>query len=122
MAYFLYEKNINLLPKKFYSALHKLKNNNDITITRSDKGQNIVILHTADYIEKCNNLLSDNTTYTKLRNNPLNNSFNTFNKKLKSLCKDFPNLHTSLKAQMSNLSQFYGIPKLHKPNITSPYV
>src|SRR5678815_5048420 len=69
-----------------------------------------------DYISKCNFLLNDNTKFTLLNKNPLQNSHNMFNPKLKHITKDFPNLLFDLKPRLPRLSQFYGIPKIHKQN------
>lgn len=48
-----------------------LKRNNNLHITKSDKGNNIVIMNKDDYISKCESMLSDELTYKKLTSNPL---------------------------------------------------
>lgn len=54
----------------FQLNLQQICARNDIVIRPADKGGGIVILNKGDNLEEINRLLSDNTTYTKLTNNP----------------------------------------------------
>lgn len=51
---------------KPYTALQQLHNNEDITIFRSDKGKNILILNTSNHLNKAKTLLSDKQTYQEI--------------------------------------------------------
>ncbi|XP_053575130.1 uncharacterized protein LOC128664315 [Bombina bombina] len=51
-------------------ALQKLENNANITIRPSDKGGNVVVLNTDDYVTEAIRQLSDNEVYIKLKENP----------------------------------------------------
>src|SRR5678815_2084840 len=101
-------------PEKFYTALNQLKNNRNIVLSRADKGSNIVILNSSDYITKCKTLLNT-PTYEKLTKNPNSTSQSTFNSTLSTILKNYPHLQ-KLKAYMTNIPQFYRIPKTHKQN------
>lgn len=104
-------------PNRFYQALHNLHQNKDITISRSDKGNNIVIQNTIAYQNKSYALLNDINTYTKLNTNPLKNSQHNFNKSLTQLLPTHKHLISKFKSYLPTISQFYAIPKIHKPNI-----
>ena len=47
------------LPRRFQLALTKLNNNEDIIISKSDKGGKVGVLNTTDCLDKANDLLSD---------------------------------------------------------------
>jgi len=49
-----------------FRALKSLRNNEDIIITKADKGGNCVILQKSDYISKMEDVLNDETKFTKL--------------------------------------------------------
>ncbi|XP_076062448.1 uncharacterized protein LOC143037780 [Oratosquilla oratoria] len=53
------------IPKRFWSALENLGNNDNLMITSADKGGGIVIMNKTDYVRKMYDLLSDTTTYEK---------------------------------------------------------
>lgn len=106
-----------IYPLRFYTTLYNLYHNEEIVISRSDKGNNIVIQNTTDYIEKSHTLLNDQTTYTICNSNPLKNSQTQYNKKLTEILTQKKDLQKTFKAYLPALSQFYAIPKTHKPNI-----
>lgn len=107
----------NSLPDCFYRITKNLKANQNIIISRSDKGNQIVILNKIDYINKSLSLLNDTNTYTHLKTNPLKTSQTQFNKKLKLLFNNHHDLFIKLKSHNSQLAKFYGIPKTHKQDI-----
>jgi len=47
-----------------------LKNNDNIILTRSDKGNITVVLDRNNYVNKINEMLSDNNIYMKVKNDP----------------------------------------------------
>lgn len=107
------------LPHRFQLALTKLKKNNDIIITKSDKGGKVVVLNKADYLDKASDLLSDEATYEKLTKNPLNNASTEFNKKVRNIAKNKKDIKFLEKFKVFNpsLPYFYGLPKIHKENV-----
>ncbi|UYV78915.1 hypothetical protein LAZ67_17000248 [Cordylochernes scorpioides] len=102
-------------------AINLLRQNKDIIIiTPSDKGRNTVIMDTTEYNSKIEQLLQDKEIYEQLSKDPLPNITKEFNKKLNKIIrthklnkKSFENL----KAEEKTLPNFYGLPKIHKPNI-----
>ena len=113
----LQTENIDNFPEKFHRALVNLRKNNSIIISRADKGNKIVIMNTHQYNSKCINLLNDTNTYQTLTNNPHKQSQQTFNNSLQQILKEYPTIHKNNKAYMTQIPQFYGVPKTHKPNV-----
>src|SRR5437868_346874 len=62
----------------------ELMTNKDILITKADKGNLITIFNKKFYFEKTNELLTDNTTYTLLKDNPLPKLITLSNKLIKN--------------------------------------
>ena len=106
------------IPKRFRTALDSLSKNKDIFITKSDKSNTVVILNKSEYLNKMNNLLSDSTTYEKLHSSPLKRLASEFNKKVRDLLHNIPNLEAKQFIQINpKLPYIYGLPKTHKENI-----
>ncbi|XP_076069970.1 uncharacterized protein LOC143041797 [Oratosquilla oratoria] len=103
-------------PNRFLKALRTLKEDNDLHVTRADKANAVVILNRVDYLSKMHDLLSDETTYVKLRNNPLNIVNTQFNKKMKLLLKGEDVLIKQFSSISPSLPYMYGLIKTHKPN------
>ena len=108
--------NIPNCPRRFTKALSDLKKDENIHITKADKANSIVILNKCDYLEKMNNLLGDETTYTQLQKNPTESVNGNFNKKIKELLGGNHALIKKLCVQSANLPYMYGQIKTHKPN------
>jgi len=93
-----------------------LKNEN-LTLVKADKGETIVILNQADYIEKVNAFLNC-SSFQKIDRDPTNN----YNKILKTNLTICKNIFSSSNENLINMNplapRLYGLPKLHKPNIT----
>ena len=51
-----------------FKVLKKLRNNQDLIITRPDKGNGVVILNRKDYIEMMNDILKDVSKFRMLDN------------------------------------------------------
>ena len=105
-----------MLPKSLYDAMLLLKKNNDIIVTKADKGNKIVIMNRADYIDKMDTIANDNA-YIKLTKNPLKIWQQNYNKKLKTILKNYPDLSKKFSSFLPSLPFIYGLPKIHKPNI-----
>lgn len=58
------------IQKKFYITKNFLKSNDDIIVSRSDKGGSTVIMYREEYINKVKSMLSDTTTYKRLQKDP----------------------------------------------------
>ena len=74
-------------PRRFNKAYSDLKKDENIHITKADKANAVVLLNKNDYLEKMNNLLSDESTYQQLQKNPTETVKSNFNKNIKELLR-----------------------------------
>ena len=95
-------------------SLSELAKDNSVTIKEADKGGAIVLFNTRDYINSCENLLSD--TINDKNEQP--KTLKEFMSKAKNLIS---NLHGTCAVFLKNTlpdqpkpAVFYGIPKIHK--------
>ncbi|XP_050511970.1 uncharacterized protein LOC126888016 [Diabrotica virgifera virgifera] len=99
------------------SISHKIRTH-ELTITKADKGNCLIIMYSKDYINKVENFLSDNTFI------PLNKSpMNKLNTDLKAILSNhstfFEHLQTNPKSFIVKnplIPHLYGLPKIHKLN------
>ena len=54
------------LSKEEFTALQNLSKDNDLIIQKSDKGNSVVIVQRQDYLEKMNDILSDQKKFSKV--------------------------------------------------------
>ena len=108
--------NIPNCPKRFSKAISALKKDDSLHITKADKSSAVVIMNKVDYIEKMENLLSDENTYKTMQRNPLDIVNSQFNKKVKFLLRDRKDLITKFCKLTPTLPYMYGLIKTHKPN------
>lgn len=59
------------LSESFSLCKNFLRNNNDIMVTKADKGQTTVVMNKSAYIHQMNVLLEDQNTYKKLTKDPI---------------------------------------------------
>jgi hypothetical protein len=78
---------INKLNKKQIETIKCLKNNKDLVITFSDKGNRTVVLNKSGYIEKLENVLNDQIIYKVLSKNTIEKITRNLIDLLKSLKK-----------------------------------
>ena len=107
-------RNSNSFPRRLEEALRYLKRNKELIITKADKGGKTVVMDKRVYIQKMNSLLDDENTYKKLTKNPLKNWQTTYNRKLKSILKDYPDQEKRFRAYLPTLPCVYGLSKIHK--------
>ncbi|XP_068224226.1 uncharacterized protein [Palaemon carinicauda] len=69
--------------KRFKKAITELKQDINIKLTKADKSGALIILDKDDYIEKMENLLSDENTYIELRKNSIEFVNSNYNKKVR---------------------------------------
>lgn len=103
------------VPKRFLEVYKSLKNNNNLHITKADKSNALVILDKEDYNGKIYDLLNDRDTYSTLTSDPYERKLRDFNKKIKVLLKNNPDLIKQLSTISSSLPYLYGLVKTHKP-------
>ena len=90
-----------------------------IKIMPADKGGRIVVIDVGAYKRKAMGLLNDNETYERLVSNPLDSCNESSRRKIKQLsqlCQD-KSIFKSFSTTNPSLSYFYGLPKIHKPQI-----
>jgi len=104
--------------KEFIKCKNFLKNNDDIFVTKADKGQVIVVMDKSAYVDQMVKILDDENTYRLVRNNPLRK----ITTKLDNLIKTWSEndiiddiTYRGLKCTNGNLPRCYGLPKIHKP-------
>ena len=103
------------------AALRNLTQNNDIVISRPDKGGGVVILNKLDYIEKINNILNDTSKF-KVSQYQKDDSKKLF-ARLKAILNDAQQRDLLGKEVVNHLlpkgytiPRLYGLPKVHKPD------
>lgn len=103
-------------------ALNTLMKNEDIVITRADKGGNIVILNKKDYVEKVMNILEDPKRFRlcpkqKDLSEEVLKELRSINKKAQSKEEKGYNLCQKLIPVGCTIPRLYGLPKVHKQGV-----
>ena len=104
------------VPQRFVNVYKKLKNNENLHITKADKSNALVILDKQNYNDKMYVLLSDNSTYNSLTSNPLERVISNFNGKIKRIFINKKEYITQFTVRAPSLPYLYGLIKTHKPN------
>ncbi len=100
-------------------ALKDLRHDSSIHILKADKGNATVIMNRTDYDGKVKEILST-STYRKLKNDPTASTERKVTKHLLGLRKSeslSANLYRRLHPSASTCPKFYGLPKIHKPDV-----
>ena len=95
-------------------ALTDLRKDDSIIITKPDKGNGVVIVNKLDYLNKMKLLVSDETKFKKLTQNPTKSREDSLISYLRKLRKDDAAFHKILSCG-STPGVRYGLPKVHKP-------
>ena len=98
-------------------ALKELRNDQNLVISKADKGNTTVVMDKTDYDMRLLTMLEDNTTYQQLQKDPTPNTEKTVNEFVFQLVAD--NKITKiqscrLKSSNGRAPVLYGLPKLHK--------
>jgi len=114
---------LNDADKRGYLILKNLGRNDNLYISKPDKGNGVVILNRSDYINKMNTILNDNTKFVSVDENAykltqrlearLNKTLLTFMKS----DKINKNTYEKLRAVGSSPGKLYGLPKTHKTGV-----
>jgi len=89
-------------------------------ITKPDKGPRVVIVDGNDYIEKLENILSDNTKFKLLNEDPTisrENALTTVLQQMKNEDYLTQQEYKYIKPVGSVPARLYGLPKVHKDNV-----
>ena len=107
-----------------FRALNSLHSNENIVITKPDKGSGVVIPNKNDFIDKMLGILDDPSKFEKL--GPTSSNDNTANiesKLQKCLLELFKedsipkSLYQNIRPTGSQRPKMYGLPKTHKTNV-----
>ncbi|BHF83969.1 hypothetical protein SprV_0902711800 [Sparganum proliferum] len=108
------------IPSAEVKAIKELKRDEEIVIVPADKGRATVVLDKSEYVAKAQQLLNDNQSYKVIDSDPMKALVGEINKSLNQMRnekaiseKDW----RQMKPQDAALARFYGLPKIHKPNV-----
>lgn len=108
------------LKKHYQITSNFLKNNPDIMVGRSDKGNTTVVMYKEEYVREANKLLSDTNIYKILNKDPTRRIQDSINKFLRTL-RDSNTItelqYRTLSRHNSIPPKFYCLRKTHKQNI-----
>ncbi|XP_077264260.1 uncharacterized protein LOC143898565 [Temnothorax americanus] len=89
--------------------------NNDVFVTKADKGQITVIMDKSDYINRMTELLNDTSTYKKLKKDPIKQVTSKLNQLVTKSWLDNDIIddqdYRRLRCTNGNLPRCYGLPK-----------
>lgn len=106
--------------QSFIECRHFLRQNDNLLILKADKGNVTVAMNRDDYNVKVCELLFDNNVYLPINRDPTFTSQKKVNDLLKTAKYKKHISHTIYKQLVITNSvtpKFYGLPKIHKPNI-----
>ena len=107
--------------KECFRAINRLRKNDDIIVTKPDKGSGVVLLNKSDYVDKMNKILDDQSKFRRL--GPVSSNDNTaivesrLQKRLLDLVKadHMPKwIYDAIRPTGSQRPRMYGLPKTHK--------
>jgi len=104
--------------KEYLNCKKFVKNNDDIFVTRANKGQVTVIMDKNVYVKQMEDILRDDSTYRLLKNNPLRKITTKLDGMIKAWFEKKiidDSQYKKLKCTNGNLPRCYGLPKIHKP-------
>ena len=126
-SYRSYNNNVpQNLSKEEFTALQNLSKNKDLIIQKSDKGNSVVIVQRQDYLEKMNDILSDQKKFSKvsLKDDTLLSFAINQEKHVDKVLKKFAESKSvsektrkSLKPVGTRPGIMYGSCKLHKASV-----
>ena len=101
-------------------ALRQLQEREDLMILPSDKGKSVCILTKEQYRAKVHDLINDEETYEELRGDPTS----SYTRKVREVLKSIEQKGRLTRSQYLSLYPsdpqpplFYGLPKVHKPDV-----
>ena len=116
-----------IVTKSDISILKSLGRNKEIIVTRPDKGRGVVLLDKDKYVEKMNNIISDETKFSEIKE-PIQvyslrveDKINNFLRKLKNMYLLNEQTYKSLFVTGSGPGILYGLPKTHKSDFAVSY-
>lgn len=107
------------LPLRYIKALKNLGKDANILILQADKGGGVVIMNKVDYNRKMNDLLNDNTTYTKRHSGFAEGESMKFNQRVRKILNksERGKKLIGLLEEAPRPPRMRGLPKIHKDGI-----
>ena len=113
-----------LLEKEHIKTIKALRENDEIIISRPDKGQGVVLMNKADYVRKMNDILEDTNKFKMVgdvasHDHTLRNerSLQQLLRRLKDDCEISHDVYDRIRPTGSTRPRMYGLPKVHKQNV-----
>ena len=113
-----------ILHREHFQALKSLWSNNDIFITKPDKGSGVVILNKKGLHQKMGKILLDKEKFEKLDDVETQDKAAKLERKLQKRLLELVNskvltneVYDRIIPTGSQRPQMYGLPKIHKPNV-----
>ena len=111
-----------MLTNDHLPALKDLQNNDDILISRPDKGAGIVLMNRIDYIDKMTALLSDTTKFKKMdtekdKTVQIEKSLSRIMRQLKQRQVIDSSEFEQIRPTGTSIPRLYGLPKVHKEGL-----
>ena len=112
-----------LWQRMHFKSAKQLKMNNDVVLTRPEKGAGMVILNKADYLSKIDAILWDTDKFLKLGDLSFDDTHKIENKLLKRFLELFKSklilkeIYEFIHPVGSQRPRMYGLPKIHKYSI-----
>ena len=117
------DRSVFPLGKEHFTAIRELRHNDDIVITRPDKGAGTVLMDRAEYVAKMMDILNDSTKFELLgscdehdntaRNERALQAFLLGKVKQKRISVE---VYNRIRPTGSIRPRMYGLPKVHKPD------
>ena len=112
------------MTKECFQAVKSLRTNEEILITKPDKGAGVVILNKNDYNDKMKTILNDTTKFFDL--GPVTNKKNIakiesrIQRRLLQLRKEYlisKQVYEAIRPTSSQRPRMYSLPKIHKKDV-----
>ena len=107
--------------KECFCAINRLRKNDDILITKPDKGSGVILLNKSDYVDKVNKILDDQSKFKRLGPVSSNNDPASIESRLKKLLLDFVKadlmpkwIYDAIRPTGSQRPRMHDLPKTHK--------
>ena len=118
-----HKRNVFPLGKEHLDALHQLKSNKELVITKPDKGTGVVLLDKQDYVAKMMSILNDSTKFERIggcaehdNTGKRERALQAFLLRLKKDNQITQEVYNRIRPTGSIRPRLYGLPKVHKPH------
>ena len=110
--------------KEHFQAIKSLRSNEQIFLTKPDKGSGVVILNKSDYIQKMGNILDDKTKLLNMGSVDQHDNTAKTEQKLQKRLLNLVNqkiltrdIYDRIRPTGSQRTHMHGLPKMHKEDV-----